>query len=70
MSKLATLVEDYLKEYLEAHAGHLPEGKLHQLVMDQVEKSLLSAVMTHVQGNQTRASRLLGIHRNTLARKL
>jgi Fis family transcriptional regulator len=40
------------------------------MVMNEVEKPFLSVVMERVDGNQTRASELLGINRNTLRKKL
>jgi Fis family transcriptional regulator, factor for inversion stimulation protein len=35
-----------------------------------VERPLLEVVMSHAEGNQSRAAQWLGINRNTLRRKL
>jgi len=43
---------------------------LHAMVVAEVEKPLLEAVMKHAGGNQLRAARILGINRNTLRKKL
>ena len=37
---------------------------------ERVDRPLLSAVMQWADGNQSKASELLGIHRNTLRAKL
>ena len=71
-SKLPPLreqVADSLDHYLEKLNGSSP-CDLYQLVMDQVEDPLLSAVLKHVGGNQSRASEILGINRGTLRKKL
>jgi len=38
--------------------------------LEEVEKKLILDTLRAVKGNQTRAAELLGIHRNTLRRKL
>ena len=43
---------------------------MYQMVLEQVEKPLLEVVMKHSENNQSRASRMLGINRNTLRKKL
>ncbi len=43
---------------------------LYTLVISEVEKPLLEAVMQQARGNQSRAARMLGINRNTLRKKL
>lgn len=43
---------------------------LYQLVIEEVERPLLTSVLNHTSGNQSRASKLLGISRSTLRKKL
>jgi two-component system response regulator AtoC len=43
-----------------------PEGKL----LEEVEKEAVALTLKHTNGNQTRAARLLGISRPTLAKKM
>jgi Fis family transcriptional regulator len=38
--------------------------------MREVEEPLFKVVMTHVDGNQSRAATILGINRGTLRKKL
>lgn len=62
---LCTRLKDYFRD-LDDH----PPGKLHELVMGEVEAPLLEIVVRQVDGNLSRAAEILGIHRATLRRKL
>lgn len=42
---------------------------LHHMTMSSVEKALISFVLDELDGNQKKASEVLGISRNTLKRK-
>jgi two-component system, NtrC family, nitrogen regulation response regulator GlnG len=46
------------------------ENNIHQKVMDEVERILLTEVLQHTRGHQTQASELLGLNRTTLRHKL
>ncbi len=50
--------------------GRAPMDDLYELVRERVDRPLLNAVMQWADGNQSKASELLGIHRNTLRTKL
>lgn len=57
-------------EYYFAHLdGHDTSG-LYQLVLNEVEKPLLEAVLDQAGGNQSRAATMLGMSRSTLRKKL
>ena len=45
-------------------------GDLHLLLVNEVEKTLLSYLAEHTKGNQSRMTRILGISRSTLRKKL
>ena len=47
-----------------------PPSNLYQLVMNEVERPLLNAILTRTHGNQSKAAHLLGINRGTLRKKL
>ncbi len=49
--------------------GEKPHG-VYEMVMNCVERPLLQAVLTRVDGNQTHAAEMLGINRNTLRKKM
>lgn len=50
--------------------GDTETQNLHAMVVAEVEKPLLEAVLQRTGGNQLRAARILGINRNTLRKKL
>jgi Fis family transcriptional regulator len=67
---MARYVRKTLKEYFKDLDGEDPCCDMFDMVMDCVEKPLLEMVLEHVGGNQTRASEMLGINRNTLRKKM
>ena len=68
-ANLARSVHEALECYFRDLKGAEPHG-MHQMVMDAVEKPLLEAVLKQAGGNQSKAADWLGIHRNSLRRKL
>ena len=62
-------VAEALEGYFETLDGERGGG-LYDLVMNEVERPLLEAVMGHMDDNQTRAAELLGLSRGTLHKKL
>lgn len=67
---MARYVRKALKEYFHDLDGEQPCCELYEMVMKCAEKPLLEMVLEHVGGNQTRASEMLGINRNTLRKKM
>lgn len=43
---------------------------VHQMVLTEVEAPMLEAVMRYCRDNQTKASKVLGLNRGTLRKKL
>jgi Fis family transcriptional regulator, factor for inversion stimulation protein len=66
---LSALTDEALRSYFANLNGHKP-GDLYQLVIGEVEKPLLSAVLSYTNGNQCEAAEILGINRGTLRKKL
>lgn len=58
-----------VRRYLKDMGQHDPQ-ELFRMVMNQVEGPLLDEVMKFTDGNQSRASDILGITRNTLRKKI
>ena len=58
-----------MKNYFTQLDNEQP-ADLYELVLAEVEAPLMEAVMTYTQGNQTKASRVLGLNRGTLRKKL
>lgn len=62
-------IRDSLEIYFKDLRGSQPHD-MYEMLMRVVEKPLLDVVMTHAEGNQSKAAEWLGINRNTLRRKL
>lgn len=60
-----------MKDQLESLVGMLVERGIHlEEAMTEFEKKFIKRVLDHQNGNQSRAAKVLGIHRNTLSRKV
>jgi len=66
---LKECVHESLQNYF-SHLDGYSTADLYKLVISEVEQPLFEEVMRHCGGNQTHASRLLGISRGTLRKKL
>ncbi len=66
---LRDLTEEALRKYFKDLNGHKPAA-LYDLVLGEVEPPLLTTVLEHTRGNQSRAAEILGINRATLRKKL
>ena len=62
-------VAQSLQNYFNKLDGHAPED-LYRLVIEEVERPLLDAVMRYCKGNQTKAAQYLGLNRGTLRKKI
>ena len=62
-------VERAVEHYLRQLEGEQVTN-LYQFVLAEMEQPLLTTVMRSVNGNQSRASQILGISRGTLRKKL
>jgi DNA-binding protein Fis len=60
-----------VKEQLESLVGTMVErGILLEEAITEFEKKFIKRVLEESKGNQCRAAKILGIHRNTLSRKI
>jgi len=64
-----SFLEEKLADLVE-RLGGLDQGDIYDLVMQRVEKPLITHVLRKTEGNQVRAASLLGINRNTLRKKI
>jgi len=62
-------VELSMKNYFSQLGDERPSN-IYDLVLAEVEAPLMEAVMNYTQGNQTKASQVLGLNRGTLRKKL
>ncbi len=60
-----------MKDQLEGLVAQMVErGILFDEAVGEFEKRFIKRVLERTSGNQLRAAELLGIHRNTLSRKM
>ncbi len=70
---VAITFENFLEEKLSDlvdRLGGLEQGDIYDMVIQRVEKPLITLVLRKTEGNQVRAANLLGINRNTLRKKI
>ena len=66
---LASTVKKGLQLYFSSLDGHEPTS-VYKMVMTEVELPIFEAAMEYVNGNQSRAARILGVSRSTLRKKI
>ena len=66
---LREIVEQSINQYFENLGGH-ETIDLYDLVLKEVELPLLIAVLKQTKNNQSKASKILGLNRGTLRKKL
>ena len=60
-----------MKEKLESLVTEMVEkGILLDEAVGVFEKKFIQAVLSQTKGNQSKAAEILGVHRNTLSRKI
>ncbi|QTS84032.1 DNA-binding transcriptional regulator Fis [Coxiella endosymbiont of Amblyomma nuttalli] len=65
----ASSVQQSLQNYFAQLDGEDP-ANLYNMILAEMELSLLKVVIRHTNGNQSKAAKLLGINRGTLRKKL
>ena len=72
-SKQVTLlrehVADTLEQYFAQLDGHRP-ADLYTMVLNEIEKPLIQAVLKYTDNNQSIAAKILGLSRGTLRKKI
>lgn len=67
---LSAAIEASLDKFFKMHDGDFPESGLHERVVSEVERILIQKTLKQVDGVQIKASKILGINRNTLRKKI
>ena len=67
---LSDAVARHLQAYFDAHGDALPAPGMHERVVREVERPLISLCLAATRGNQIKAAELLGLNRNTLRKKI
>jgi len=68
-SEIGETVRKSLERYFKDLDGERPSA-IYDMVLRNVEKPMLEAVLDKAEGNQTIAAGMLGINRNTLRKKI
>jgi Fis family transcriptional regulator len=68
-NEIGKTVEKSLDEYFRRLDGEQPRG-IYDMVINHVERAVITTVMAHAGGNQSQAADMLGLNRNTLRAKL
>jgi two-component system nitrogen regulation response regulator GlnG len=64
------IIEKGLEKYFISHKeGIVPSG-LYGRIITEVERAMFNVTLRHCGGNQLQASKILGINRNTLRKKM
>jgi DNA-binding NtrC family response regulator len=60
-----------VKEKLESLVAEMVEHRIYlDEALDEFEKKFIQSALTKTDGNQSKAALILGVHRNTLNRKI
>jgi two-component system nitrogen regulation response regulator GlnG len=66
----SAVIEKHLEKYLASHdEGVVPPG-LYGRILNEVNRVVFRVTLRHFNGNQLKASKILGINRNTLRNKM
>ena len=66
---LSTHVKETVEQYFSQLNGYDTNG-LYAMVISEVEKPLIEATLEYCGHNQTKASKILGLSRSTLRKKI
>lgn len=66
---LVSVLADRVRRMLSVHPRTPIEG-LYPAIMREVERTLLATVLDYTKGHREEASTILGLHRNSLRRRL
>jgi Fis family transcriptional regulator len=68
-TELADAVKRSLERYFRDMDGEQPTA-IYDMVLKNIERPLIEAVLGKAEGNQSAAAAMLGIDRNTLRKKI
>lgn len=63
-------IEAKIDKFFQMHEGKSPDSGLYDVVVKEVERVLIRKTIAHTNGIQVKASKILGINRNTLRKKM
>lgn len=63
-------LKDHLKKFFDTHDDNDPSVGLYDRIMNEVERELIKETLIYSGNVQVKASKILGINRNTLRKKI
>lgn len=63
-------IEKSLEKYFASHKEDIIPPGLYNRIISEVERVVFNATLKYSNGNQLQASKILGINRNTLRKKI
>ena len=67
---LSNIVEKQISKYFDLLGKDSPPPRLYNRIISEIEKPLITSTLIYTNGNQLKASEILGINRNTLRKKI
>ena len=67
---IKSALSSVIQNYFNLHEGSEPMDGLHASVIKEVEKVLIEHTLKFTNNNQVKASKVLGLSRNTLRKKI
>ena len=64
-----SIVSEQISRYVNSFEGNIPPD-FYEFIMNKIEKPLIGEILRITSGNKKKAAEILGINRNTLAKKL
>lgn len=69
-SSITNCLQYNLRNFFSKHDIEEPDSGLYQRIMSEVEKELIKETLIYCDNVQSKASKILGINRNTLRKKI
>ncbi|MBP7190436.1 MAG: hypothetical protein KA998_04275 [Rickettsiaceae bacterium] len=69
-SSIRECLQCHLKKFFDMHNESEPSSGLYDRIMEEVERELITMTMGYSGNVQAKASKILGINRNTLRKKI
>jgi DNA-binding protein Fis len=63
-------MEETVRAFLRGEVNKSSWGRIHENVIGKIERALIGMILEEEKGNQVKASKRLGINRNTLRKKM
>jgi DNA-binding protein Fis len=67
---IKSAISSVIQNYFNMHDGAEPSDGLYSSVIKEVERVLIDHTLKYTSNNQVKASKILGVSRNTLRKKI